>query len=189
VLIDRVPDSLTPLPAEYGLVVQADRKAALEATLALSKAAGGSGRIGYAGFDLAASSLRERLAGYRQAVSQLGIETQEILLYERNPASMDLETALDQALPHTRAWLASTEGIGLKLAALLTRRGYRIGENAWVARFGTDLPFLPTPLISLRQPHYKLGFQAAELLLALINRGQSLRVELNIELVHPVVDH
>ena len=197
VLIDRVPESLEPLPAAYGVVVQADRAAAMKATLALAKAAGNNETIGFAGFDLAASSLRERRAGYRQAAQRLGFEPVEILLYERNPASKDLERALDSTLPRTRAWIASTEGIGLKLAALLTKRGYRIGENAWVARFGTDPPFLPTPLVSLRQPHYKLGFQAAELLLSLMGKGIGglntvapnanikLRTELEMELVLP----
>ena len=197
VLIDRVPESLEPLPATYGVVVQADRAAAMEATLALAKAAGNHEPIGFAGFDLAASSLSERRAGYRQATLRLGIEPVEILLYERNSSSLDLQTALDKVLPRTRAWLASTEGIGLKLAALLTRRGYRLGEDAWVARFGTDLPFLPTPLISLRQPHYGLGFQAAGMLLSIMaqdGRGLNtqapganikLRTELEIELVLP----
>jgi len=197
VLIDRVPDSIQPIPSAYGVVMQGDRAAAVKATLALAKAAGGGSRIGYVGFDLAASSLRERRAGYRQAAGQLGIEPLEILLYERDSSSMDLQTALVKALPHTRAWLASTEGIGLKLAALLTERGYRIGETAWVARFGTDLPFLPTPLISLRQPHYGLGFQAATMLLSIMAQdGRGLnaeapganikpRTELEIELVLP----
>ncbi len=197
VLIDRVPESLEPLPATYGVVVQADRAAAIEASLALAKAAGNHEPIGFAGFDLAASSLSERRAGYRQATLRLGIEPVEILLYERNSSSLDLQTALDKVLPRTRAWLASTEGIGLKLAALLTRRGYRLGEDAWVARFGTDLPFLPTPLISLRQPHYGLGFQAAGMLLSIMaqdGRGLNtqapganikLRTELEIELVLP----
>lgn len=176
VLIDRVVDGLDPRAAGFGTVLQADRQAAREATAALFAAGSGAAAkrrsIGFIGFDLAASSTRDRRAGYRDAAAELGFAPCEILLYNRDPFSHDLADALDRALADRAppsGWLVSTEGLGYRVAALLAERGFAIGgsrENdatrcVSLARFGTDPVFWPTGLWGLRQPHRELGLVAA----------------------------
>ena len=167
VVIDRTPDGLDAGAAGYGLAVQADRAAARAATRHL--AAGG--RVAFLGFDLAASSVRERRAGYREAADELGFRREEVMLREVNAGSTDLADAvarIDSAADRPAAWLVSTEGLAYKLAAVLRARGREVGREILIARFGVDPPFLPTGLIGLRQPHRELGKAGTALLLDLI---------------------
>lgn len=186
VVIDRAPDGLDPIAEGYGFVVQEDRPAARAATRLL--AAGGR-RVAFLGFDIAASSVRNRLAGYRDALAELGIPPRELLLRERNPASADLPDALarlDAAPDRPNAWLVSTDGLAYKLAALLRERGREIGEETRIARFGVDPPWLETGLIGLRQPHRELGRKATELLLAMVDgraEAPTSPVELPVEII------
>jgi DNA-binding LacI/PurR family transcriptional regulator len=199
VVIDRKPDGLDPIAAGYDFVVQGDRDAAYRATrrLALGAAmkpagapeAGRIRRVAYLGFDLAASSLRDRRRGYQDGAAEFGFEPREVLLRERDAASEDLRRAVrnlqaDRSLPE--AWLVSTEGLAYKLAALLREGGNPSPAAVPIARFGIDPPFLPTGLIGLRQPHREMGSRAAELLLQRFENGGAPHVAEQIVLpVHP----
>jgi DNA-binding LacI/PurR family transcriptional regulator len=192
VVIDRVPDGLDPRAAGFGQVVQADRAAAREATRFLAK---DGGRVAFLGFDLAASSVRERCAGYREAAMELGFQAEEVFLRELNPDSTDLVDAvarIDSREDRPPAWLVSTEGLAYKLAAVMEARGRTVGTDVRIARFGMDPPFFDTGLIGLRQPHRELGRTAATLLLKLVDppptgdgddRLHLETIELSVELV------
>ena len=181
VVIDRAPDGLDPVAEGYGFIVQADRDASRAATILLAQGNAQdpyhklrNTRVGFLGFDLAASSLRERRAGYREAAAELGFPPREILLRERNPDSADMETAVvlaDAADDRPGAWFVSTEGLALKLAAILEARGRRLGADVRIGRFGSDPAWLPTGLLGLRQPHRQLGRRSTELLFELIEGG------------------
>ncbi|GAB1482251.1 hypothetical protein MASR2M78_10660 [Treponema sp.] len=85
------------------------------------------------------------------------------------------------------AWLVSTEGLAYKLAFLLEKRGFRIGQDIQIARFGIDPPWVQTGLLGLRQPHRALGKKATELLIRLSLEHNSLSekeryIELPIEI-------
>ena len=184
VVIDRAPEGLDPRAEGFGLVTQADREAARSATRHL--AAGGR-RVAFLGFDLAASSVRERRAGYREAADELGFRREEIMLREINSDSNDLADAvarIDSRPDSPAAWLVSTEGLAYKLAAVLRERGREIGEAVRIARFGMDPPWLPTGLIGLRQPHRELGRAGASLLLDLVaGKAASETITLPVELI------
>jgi DNA-binding LacI/PurR family transcriptional regulator len=181
VVIDRAVDGLDPAALGYGFVAQADRAAAREATAELARE---GRRVAYLGFDLAASSLRERRAGYRAAAAEIGFEPFELLLRERNPASSDVADGVRAVMAGPGApgaWLVSTEGLGYKLAAVLRDSGLRSGRTPggplrhrsavagdWTAR--------------LRQPHRELGRAAAELLLGPAERRTTV-IELPVEIV------
>jgi DNA-binding LacI/PurR family transcriptional regulator len=173
VVIDRVPDGMDTGAAGFGLVVQADRTAAREATRFLAQE---RGRVAFLGFDLAASSVRQRLAGYREAAAELGFQSEEVFLHELNPDSSDLSdavAAIDSRTDRPTAWLVSTEGLAYKLASVMEGRGRKIGSEVRIARFGVDPPFFDTGLIGLRQPHRELGRTAAALLLDLAAKTPS----------------
>jgi DNA-binding LacI/PurR family transcriptional regulator len=182
VVIDRTVDGLDPAALGYGFVGQADRKAAREATAELARE---GRRVAFLGFDLTASSLRERRAGYREAAAELGFEPEELLLRERNPESADVADgvrAVMAAPGAPGAWLVSTEGLAYKLAAVLRDLGLRGGADVRVGRFGIDPPWLETGLLGLRQPHRELGRTAAELLLGPADRLAA-SIELPVEIV------
>ena len=181
VVIDRAPDGLDPAALGYGFVAQEDRAAARTATEELARSGCG---VAFLGFDLAASSLRERREGYREAAAALGFEPLELLLRERNPAALDVSDGIRAIMDRADApgaWLVSTEGLGYKLAAVLRDMGCRVGADVRVGRFGIDPPWLATGLLGLRQPHRELGRTAAELLLGAADRLGT-RIELPVEL-------
>ncbi len=195
VVLDRVPDGLDPAAAGYGTVLQADRDAAHRATLFLARGPDGVDTpepVAFVGFDLSASSLKERRRGYREAAAELGLEPAEILLSELNPRSSDLSDAvarLDRGAGRPRGYLVSTEGLAYKLAAVLTGRGRTLGQDVRVARFGVDPPWIATALIGLRQPHRELGAAAVELLLRLAD-GRECAAEpvlLPVEILPPPI--
>jgi len=182
VVIDRAPDGLDPIAAGYGLVVQEDRTAAYQATTYLALGTGTAGAptrrvrpVAYLGFDLAASSLRERRNGYRDGAAEHGFEPLEVLLRERDADSADLRHAIRDlrvARKLPEAWLVSTEGLAYKLAALLKEGGGRIPSTVQIARFGIDPPYLATGLIGLRQPHRQMGRSAAQQLIQYLVNGE-----------------
>ncbi len=196
VVIDRKPEGLDPVAAGYDFVVQGDRDAAYRATRYLALGASDTSppvgrirRVAFLGFDLAASSLRDRRRGYLDCAADLGFEPREVLLRERDAASEDLRRAVrdlqaDRSLPE--AWLVSTEGLAYKLAALL-REIVGLSPVATlvavrIARFGIDPPYLSTGLIGLRQPHREMGARAAELLLQRLENGDAPHIAARMEL-------
>jgi DNA-binding LacI/PurR family transcriptional regulator len=189
VVIDRSPGELDPLSQGYGLVIQKDREAAYEATKLLANRIRSRPDIPwyrevvFVGFDLAASSLKNRLAGYRDAMEELGLQSMEVLLQERNPASSDLIRGLETIQNRYRspkAYLVSTEGLAYKVASILYGQGFRIGKDLHIARFGLDPPYVSTGLIGIEQPHRAMGAEATRLLLDLLRGLEPKKIELDL---------
>jgi DNA-binding LacI/PurR family transcriptional regulator len=175
VILDRSIPKLNPLENGYGFVVQADYIAASNAVRYLAKSYNPK-IIGYLGFNLKASSLQNRLAGFRDTTKELGITSQEILLDYQNSTAIDISSSLlilkqQKMLP--LHWLVSTEGLSYRLASLLEDLGYRLGYDMYIARFGNDIPFFKTNFINIPQPHMTMGKTATELLLELINKKET----------------
>lgn len=182
IVLDRTISGLKPQEQGYGFVVQADYQGAYEAVQYLAKNRKAP-TIGYLGFNLEASSLAQRLAGFQDACSAFSLRSQELLLDCQDSQSTDLVHAIHgmmqkKALP--RHWLVATEGLSYRLAALLQDRGYRFGKDLQIARFGSDIPYYKTGFINIAQPHKEMGATAAELLLGLIN------IEENTELYREI---
>lgn len=207
VVLDRIPDGMDPSSASYGFVYQADYDGAYRATRLLATdlhnplVSQTYKRVAYISFDLAASSIRHRLLGYRAAISELGMKGIEILLQEQNPEASDLTEALDRidrGPKKPEAYLVSTAGLADKLAAILSSRGHTIGDDVYIARFGMDPPWIRTGLIGIRQPHREMGMRGAELLLKLVEsrfgnaqnlpnqlKAQERTIELPLEILLP----
>ncbi len=191
VIIDRTIDGLIPSEHGWDFVVQADRVGAMQATVRLAGTE--ARRVGLISFDLGASSLRERRAGYAEAAQELGFDGFEILLNARDSSSPDLRDALnaaDRLTDRPSAWFATTEGLGLKAAALLEDRGYRIGSDVLVGRFAADSGGFRTGLLGVRQPHRELGRQAGRVLMDRIeaNEGSTRLSPRSITLSVSVID-
>lgn len=194
-VIDRCPEGLDPLARGYGVVVQKDREAAYEATKLLAKRVMSRPwyrEVVFVGLDLAASSLNNRLAGYRDAMKEMGLQSMEVLLQERNPTSSDLIQALESiqsCYRRAKAYLVSTEGLGYKVASILYGQGFRIGKDLHIARFGLDPPYVSTGLIGIEQPHRAMGAEATRLLLDLLRGSEPKKIELDLRFRFPRGSH
>ncbi|MFT3848386.1 MAG: LacI family DNA-binding transcriptional regulator [Propionivibrio sp.] len=167
VCADRIP------PGWNGhAVVQDDHAGALRAVERL--VAGGAHRIGCISFDLDASSSRERLAGYRDALARHGLNADarwQVRLDRIDPQADDLSGALRalSALPVAErpdAWFVTTTGLSYRTRELLA--SLSPGAVLPIARFGADPAFFSSGMISVIQPHHEIGRRAAELLFAAI---------------------
>lgn len=169
VCADRIPQGWTGHS-----VVQDDRAGAQRAVERLIE--GGARRIGCISFDLDASSSRQRIAGYRDALTGHGLTANErwqVRLDRVDPHADDLSGALQALLTlpendHPDAWFVTTTGLSYRTRELLADLLPKDAPPPPIARFGADPPFFSSGMISVVQPHHDIGRQAAELLFAAI---------------------
>ena len=155
-------------------VVQNDRSSARQAVERLIER--GARRVACISFDLAASSIVERIAGYRDALKarRQSDDARLLVLLERVDArSSDLADALRALLElpageRPDACFVTTEGLSYRTRELLAQ----LASPLPIARFGADPPHHCSAMISVRQPHFDVGRRAAELLFAQIDDPQ-----------------
>ena len=114
-----------------------------------------------------ANTISDRLRGYRLALEEYGIACREDYVFYFE-GFRPLEAYLDDILsiPNgPNAIFAINDIIAIKLSNICVRRGIRIPED--IAIIGYDNTpagaSLPTPLSTIDQDFYQLGFQAARL--------------------------
>ncbi len=169
VFIDRYPAGfLAPR------VVQNDFEAAYSAVRLLSER--GCHHIGYIGFDIQASSIRNRRAGWVTACHDAGLSGgPEILLAHRDRNEGDLESALlavlSSAGDRPDAFFISSNGLSFRVQHII-RMITGTDTAIQLAKFGSDPEYWETGMIQVRQPQAEMGRVAAELLLAEID-GQN----------------
>ncbi len=165
VCADRIPDGWLG-----SSVVQDDRSnARLAVELLIDQ---GAERVACVSFDLDASSIRGRIAGYQDALKMRGLRADPrclILLDRVDAKSQDLSCAVHALLSlpaHERpdAWFVTTEGLSYRTRDLLLGQS-PVGEAPPpIARFGADPAHYSSGMISVYQPHYDIGQRSAELL-------------------------
>jgi LacI family transcriptional regulator len=125
----------------------------------------------------------ERVAGFRQAMVEAGLEHNLDHVYwgsfRQNPGEI-AERAL-QATPHPTAFLAVNNFIANGALQTFSQAGLRIPEDVSLVSFD-DIPVIinPIPFLTVSvQPAYEMGYQATQLLLArLRNEGPEERQEI-----------
>jgi DNA-binding LacI/PurR family transcriptional regulator len=132
---------------------------------------------------------RERIAGYRDAMTSGGLDPASLVLWEAGGNDPDAarRAALDllAACPDVTGLLCFSDQIAIGACQAGRRRGVRIPEDLSVVGFD-DVPRASTwepALTTVRQPLVDKGRLAAELLLELIGGAPKRRVELPIELI------
>ncbi len=151
-------------------VVQDDRGGAQGAVERLIEH--GARRIACVSFDLDASSSRERIAGYRDALTNHGLTADDrwqVRLDRIDPQADDLSGALQSllALPTAErpdAWFVTTTGLSYRTRALLAGLLPADAPRPPIARFGADPAFFSSGMISVAQPHRDIGRRSATLL-------------------------
>ncbi|HEX3051380.1 MAG TPA: GntR family transcriptional regulator [Aggregatilineaceae bacterium] len=134
----------------------------------------GHQRIGFVSWRDASISLEHREAGYRQALTEMGIPydsalTVEVESYPRI-LSEPLQTLFNRELGIT-AVMAANDQIALAVYQTARKNGVRVPEDLALVGFD-NLDFtahLDTPLTTVEQPTFEIGQTAVETLVRRIN--------------------
>lgn len=135
-------------------------------------------RVAFLSADIASNQLlQERLKGYRQAVADLGLDSDPALIAEAPFSPASSATAFAELLarrPDLDAVFCASDLQAIGCALEAKRRGIRVPEDVGIAGYDdVELAreFVPA-LSSVRFDRYEMGRTAAQLLLARI-RGES----------------
>jgi len=162
VLVDRYLKNL-PFPC----VLQHDYQLAYNAVETLVQK--GHERIVCVSFNLQATSIEDRLRGYRDAMQTHQLPERLVLLSVQDPESSDLADEVNKLLnsrDYPDAFMVTTTGLADKLNWILARLAHHLP----IVRFGTASPWVSHPDIQdIVQPHTEMGRKAAESLLELIS--------------------
>ncbi len=158
----------------FSSVAYDDEDAAFSATTYLIEK--GHRRIGHIKGDLRQVAAQDRLAGYRRALVEAGLQGGEDLVQGGSwlPADASVATIrmLDMANPPTAVFAANDE-LAMNVIEVLRSRKYRIPDDVAVVGFD-DVPLsqeLIPPLTTVRIPFADLGRRAADLLLHVIKQN------------------
>lgn len=119
---------------------------------------------------------RERLEGYRRALREAGLEVEDRWIFSTGTGIEDGAHAalrlIQEGLRPT-AIQAVNDLVAIGAAEVLQRQGWRIPTDVSIAGFGNLWPgeYYRVPLTTVRQPKYRLGAAAMDLMLALL-RGE-----------------
>jgi LacI family transcriptional regulator len=133
----------------------------------------GHSRLGFVNGPVAIRQCADRRRGVRRAVKAAGLDPAEAVVEVTRPALNAREgeasvEALLAARPRPTAVFCANDLLALGVLRGLVRRGMSVPDDLALVGYD-DIEFaamLSTPLTSVRQPTYRLGQAAAELLLA-----------------------
>jgi LacI family transcriptional regulator len=130
----------------------------------------------------------ERMEGYRRALREANIEYDERLIFVSGTAIEEGEkTALQMLNENIRptAIQASNDLAAIGAASVLLKQGFRIPRDISVCGFGNVLvaEYFIVPLTTVRQPKFRLGVAAMEILRKLIAHEPSESKRLPAELI------
>lgn len=131
----------------------------------------GHSRIAIITEPLTISPRIDRIAGYKEAYSDHGMEINDnfILAVKLKDLQQEIEKALQSDKPPT-ALLAGNDLVFLEVLQFLKERKIKIPKEMAVIVFD-NLPFthfLEPPITTISQPAYEMGRKAAEILLKLV---------------------
>lgn len=146
---------------ETNCVLQNDKEAAYEATVGALGA--GIEHLTCVSFDLEASSIQQRIAGYREACEDRGVVPETILLEKIDPDSDDLFEAI-RSQTSCGGYLVTTSGLAEKLSWVLRK----LGRKEEIIRFGRSSAWQTGSWMELAHPHQQMGGEAARLITSLL---------------------
>ncbi|MCZ7542982.1 MAG: LacI family transcriptional regulator [Anaerolineae bacterium] len=119
---------------------------------------------------MSASSLHQRLQGYRQAMADAGLEVNADWIVEESSREAADYQGIRQLMARPdrpTAIFAAADVVALDVLVLLRELGLRVPEDVSVVGFD-DIPatrLTTPPLTTIHQPKYQMGQRAADLLL------------------------
>lgn len=136
----------------------------------------------------AAPWAQERFEGHRRAMRELGIDVEDRFVFSAGSTIEDGVKAATQFLsetPPVTAIMAANDLVAIGAANTLLAQGLRIPENLSFTGFGNILTAenYRVPLTTVRQPKYRLGAAAMELLVQLLQGKPPERKRLPAEVI------
>ncbi|MEO6652807.1 MAG: LacI family DNA-binding transcriptional regulator [Ilumatobacteraceae bacterium] len=132
---------------------------------------------------------RERLGGYRDAMSEAGLDPDDLVVWTSDGNDPDAGRAAALSLlehhPELTGLVCFSDQLAIGAAQAAERCNLTVPDDLSIVGFD-DVPRAAAwepPLTTIRQPLVDKGRVAADLLLELIGGGQPRRIELPIELV------
>jgi LacI family transcriptional regulator len=148
----------------------------------------GHRRIGFLGGDAEVPGLRERLAGYREALAAADVEYDPALVSEAGmgSAAATVPTMLDTEHPPT-AFFVTNDGDALAVVRAVHLSGRRVPEDISVVGYDDTYSFIPSliELTTVHTPMHEIGKLALETVIGLAEgkRPISSRLQLATNLV------
>lgn len=118
----------------------------------------------------------DRFAGYKKALREAQVEFDDRLIFQSGGTIEEGEKTAVQFLGETTdatAILAVNDMVAIGTGSLLLKQGLKIPQDYSLAGFGNVLvsEYFRVPLTTVRQPKFRLGVAAMELMLAML-RGE-----------------
>ncbi len=129
----------------------------------------------------------ERFEGYRRAHREAGLEVDDKLVFAAGSTLEDGAKATLQMLNegcHPTAVQAVSDAVAIGCAETLLQQGLKIPGDISIAGFGNIMSaeYYRVPLTTVRQPKYRLGVAAVELMMNLIRGEKAVSRRLPAEL-------
>lgn len=139
----------------------------------------GHKKIAYFTGPPAAPWAHERFEGYRRALREAKIEVDDKMVFASGNTIEDGTKAALQMLNencHPTAIQAVSDLVAIGCAETLLQQGIKIPDDISIAGFGNILvsEFYRVPMTTVRQPKYRLGIAAVEMMMSLI-RGEKVQ--------------
>jgi len=148
----------------------------------------GHKRIAYFTGPLPAIWAQERYEGYRRAHREAGMEVDDALVFHAGSTIEDGQKAALQFADekcNATAIQACNDLVAIGCATMLLKQGVRIPEDLSLVGFGNILAaeHFRVPLTTVRQPKFRLGVAAIELMLELVRgeKAESRRLPAELE--------
>jgi LacI family transcriptional regulator len=163
-----------PFCNQFPAVQVDDLVASFTATQHLLKL--GHKRIAFLAGPLAAPWSQARFEGYRRALREAGMDVDDSLVFQAGSTTEDGVKAASQMLDESckaTAVQAANDLVAIGFADMLLNRGVRIPQDISVVGFGNTITseYFRVPMTTVRQPKFRLGLAAVEMMLQLL-RGQ-----------------
>jgi LacI family transcriptional regulator len=148
----------------------------------------GHKRIAFVAGPTAAPWSAQRFEGYRRALREAGMDVDDRLVFQ---AGATIEDGMKAALQmineacDATAVFAVNDLVAIGCADTFLSQGIRIPEDLSIAGFGNILvsEYFRVPLTTARQPKYRLGTAAMEIMVQLLRTGRAESRRLPAELV------
>lgn len=148
----------------------------------------GHQRIAFLTGPILAPWAQRRLAGYRTALHESGIDTDDKLIFQAGSTIEDGARAAQQMLAEScdaTAIQAVNDLAAIGCAEVYLNKGVQIPQMLSIAGFGNIMSaeFFRVPLTTVRQPKHKLGETAMEVLTQLLGGKKVEPIQLPAELI------
>jgi DNA-binding LacI/PurR family transcriptional regulator len=148
----------------------------------------GHKRIAFLSGALAAPWSQERFEGYRRALREAGMDVEDRLVFQAGGTVEDGAKAALQMLNescHATAVQAVSDLVAVGCADALLNKGVRIPEDVSVVGFGNILAseYFRVPLTTVRQPKFRLGNAAMDVMLQVLHGQPAESKRLPAELI------